>query len=368
MLLWLLQHLGEFAASMNAATTGDSRVYLTARTAAAAVGSFLAAMLLGPLAIGFLQARFRERIDSASSRLNELHAGKQSTPTMGGVFIVGALVTAVLLFGDLASPFVQIALFLAVTFCLLGSIDDWIKLSTTRRGLTVRQKLAAQVALSAVAAIWLYAVQRDQPFGSTLLWPFGGGTGADLGAGFIVWSLLVLVGSSNGVNLTDGLDGLSSGCMIFAGAAFAGLTYLAGHTGLAQYLSIPCVSGAGELTVVLGAMIGAVLGFLWFNCHPAQVFMGDAGSLPLGALLALAALVTRQELLLVVIGGVFVVETLSVILQVGCYKLLGRRPLACSPLHIHFLFRGQHEVKIVTRFWIVAALLAILGLASLKIR
>lgn len=368
MIVWLLQHLAELAERVDAATTGDSRLYLTARTAAAAVGSFAAALLLGPLAIRWLKSRFRERIDSASARLNELHAGKQETPTMGGVFIIGALVAAVVLFGDLSSPYVQMALFVAVSFCGLGVVDDWIKLRTRRRGLTARQKFCGQVMLAAVVGMWLSSIHREHPLGRTLVWPFGGGPGVDLGAWFAAWAVVVLVGSSNGVNLTDGLDGLASGCLVLAGSAFAALTYLAGHHELAAYLSIPYLAGAGELTVVLGAMVGAVLGFLWFNCYPAQVFMGDAGSLPLGAVLALAALVARQELLLVIVGGVFVVETLSVILQVGCYKLLGRRVIACSPLHNHFLFQGQHELKIVTRFWIGGAVLAILGVASLKIR
>ncbi len=368
MIFWLLQHLTDLTERLDAATSGDSRVYLTARTASAAVGAFLAALLLGPWAIRWLKSRFRERIDSASARLNELHAGKQETPTMGGIFIIGALVVAVVLFGNLSSPYVQMALFVAVSFCGLGVVDDWIKLRTSRRGLTARQKFCIQVVLGGGAGWWLSSVHGEHPLGRTLVWPFGVGPGLDLGPWFTAWAVVVLVGSSNGVNLTDGLDGLASGCLIFAGAAFAALTYLAGHHELAAYLSVPYLPGAGELTVVLGAMIGAVLGFLWFNCYPAQVFMGDAGSLPLGAVLGLAALVARQELLLVIVGGVFVVETLSVILQVGCYKLLGRRVIACSPLHNHFLFRGQHEIKIVTRFWIGGALLAILGVASLKIR
>jgi phospho-N-acetylmuramoyl-pentapeptide-transferase len=170
------------------------------------------------------------------------------------------------------------------------------------------------------------------------------------------------------VNLTDGLDGLAAGCMVFAGSAFIALSYLAGHKVLAAYLAVPYLPGSGELAVVLAAMVGAVLGFLWFNCYPAQVFMGDTGSLPLGGLIGLAALVTRQEVLLLIVGGIFVVETASVIAQVASFRLTGRRILQCSPLHNHFLFRGQHEMKIVVRFWITAALLAIVGIASLKVR
>lgn len=367
MFLWLLQHLHGLAQSVSDAAAGDTRIYLTARTAAASCGAFLIAIGLGPLAIRWLRARFRERIDSASTRLNAAHAAKQGTPTMGGLFIVAALVVNTLLFGNLTNTPVQIALFLALGFGAIGAADDWIKLSTSRRGLTAKQKFALQCVVGLSAGAWLYAAQKSHAVGLTLLWPFGD-HGLYLGAGFIAWAALVLVGSSNGVNLTDGLDGLASGCLIFAGSAFAALAYLAGHSGLAAYLQIPFVPGAGELTVVLGATVGAVLGFLWFNCHPAQVFMGDTGSLPLGALLALAALVTRQELLLVIVGGVFVIETLSVILQVGCYKLFGRRLIACSPLHNHFVLKGLPEIKIVTRFWIGSALLAILGVASLQIR
>src|SRR5690606_17130814 len=244
---------------------------------------------------------------------------------------------------------------------------DVIKLATTRRGLSVSQKLLAQLAITLVAGCWLYGEQQTRPWGLDFIWPLGNYS-VNLGIGFIAWSALVLVGSSNGVNLTDGLDGLASGCMIFAGTAFVALCYLAGHSVIAEYLAIPHIAGSGEIAVLVGAMVGAMLGFLWFNCYPAQVFMGDTGSLPLGAILGLAALVTRQEVMLVVIGGVFVVETLSVIAQVGWFKLTGRRLIACSPLHNHFLFRGQHEHKIVVRFWIGSALMALSAVASLKIR
>jgi phospho-N-acetylmuramoyl-pentapeptide-transferase len=366
MLYWLLNHFAPLLEQLELHSSGDSRVFLTARTALASVTSFLMAMLLGPLAIRWLKRRFRERIDSASERLNELHANKSETPTMGGLFVVGAIVIAALLWGDLTSRYTQLALLVAVGFAALGAVDDWIKLSTKRNGLTIRQKLAVQIAMALAAAFILYFEHRDKPHGLELIWPFGN-HGIWLGAGFIGWSVLVLVGSSNAVNLTDGLDGLAGGCTVFAGSAFVALTYLAGHAVMADYLGIPFMSGCGELSVVLGALVGAMLGFLWFNCYPAQVFMGDTGALPIGALLGLAALATRQELLLVVVGGVFVIETLSVILQVAWFRLTGRRLIACSPLHNHFLFKGQHEIKIVVRFWIGSALLAIVAVASLKI-
>jgi len=367
MLVFLLHHFGPLLEQMEIYSTGDSRVFLTARTALASLTSFLLAILLGPLAIRWLKRHFRERIASDSTRLNEIQAAKNATPTMGGLFIVAAIVTAVLLWGDLSSRYVQLGLAVAISFGALGAVDDWIKLSTARNGLRVRQKFACQLVLAGVIATFLYFHHQNLPNGLELFAPVGTASFA-LGAGFILWAVLVLVGSSNAVNLTDGLDGLASGCMVFAGSAFIALSYLAGHKVMADYLSIPYLPGSGELSVVLGATVGATMGFLWFNCYPAEVFMGDTGSLPLGGLIGLAGLATRQEFLLLIVGGVFVIETLSVIAQVGWYRCTGSRLLACSPLHNHYLFRGRHEMKIVVRFWIASALLAILAIASLKIQ
>jgi phospho-N-acetylmuramoyl-pentapeptide-transferase len=366
-LIWLLHHFGPLLERLEPRAAGDSRVFLTTRTALASLTAFLIAILLGPVAIGWLKSRFRERIASDSARLNEIQARKSATPTMGGLFILGAALVSILLWGDLSSRYVQLGLLVALGLGGLGAFDDWIKLRTRRNGLSVRQKLVGQTIIALVAGWALYEHHRLHPLGIDLVWPIGGASFC-LGAGFILWSVLVLVGSSNAVNLTDGLDGLAGGCMIFAGSAFVALTYLAGHKVMADYLHIPYFAGSGELAVVLGATVGAVLGFLWFNCYPAQVFMGDTGSLPLGGLIGLAALVTRQEALLVIVGGIFVIETLSVIVQVLWYRSTGSRLLACSPLHNHFLFRGEHEMKIVVRFWIGATLLAIAGVASLKVR
>ncbi len=366
MLVWLINRFAPLLEQMELHSSGDSRVFLTARTAMASVTSFVMAIALGPVAIRWLKARFRERIDSGSDRLNEIQKGKQSTPTMGGLFVVAAILIATLLWTDLSSGYVQTALFITVGFGILGAADDWIKLNSTKNGLSIKTKLAVQTVLAIVAGCLLYREQLTKEHGLDLIWPIGE-FAVPLGMGFIAWSALVIVGSSNAVNLTDGLDGLASGCMVFAGSAFVALTYLAGHRIMADYLSIPFIPGAGELSIVIGAMVGAMLGFLWFNCYPAQVFMGDTGSLMLGALLALAALATRQEVLLVVVGGIFVLETLSVIAQVFWYRMTGSRLIACSPLHNHFLFKGQHEIKIVVRFWIGSALLAIVAVASLKI-
>lgn len=367
MLVFLLHYFGPLLERLEVFAAGDSRVFLTARTALASLSAFLFALLLGPYAIRWLKRHARERIASDSERLNEIQKHKQSTPTMGGVFIMAALLVAVLMWGNLSNAYVLQAIAVAVGYGLIGGIDDWVKLSTTRNGLTARQKFFWQWVVALGVTVALYLASQQVPQGTDLVLPWRNHI-IPLGLLFIPWAMFVLVGSSNAVNLTDGLDGLACGCMVFAGTAFAALTYLAGHRVMAEYLHIPYVPGSGELSVVTGAMVGAVLGFLWFNCHPAEVFMGDTGSLPLGALIGYAGLVTRQECLLVVVGGIFVVETLSVMAQVFWFRRTGKRILACSPLHNHYLFKGHHEMKIVVRFWISAALLAIAALASLKLR
>lgn len=366
MFVWL-QHFAPLLERFEQFFSGDSRVFLTARTALAGGTSFLLCMIFGPLAIRLLQRRFRERIGSDSDKLNELHAAKSNTPTMGGLFVMGAVAASTFMWGDLSSTYVLLGLATTIGFGTLGAVDDWIKLSSTRNGLKAGHKMAAQIVMSLVIACVLFAQQIGHPNQTEVVWPIGN-IGVALGSAWILWAIFVMAGSSNGVNLTDGLDGLASGCTIFSGTAFTVLVYLAGHKTLSEYLSIPHVPGAGELAIVTGSLVGAMLGFLWFNCHPAQVFMGDTGSLPIGALLGLAALVTKQEFLLVLVGGIFVVETLSVIAQVAWFKWTGRRLLRCSPLHNHYLFAGHHEMKVVVRFWIASALLALLSLASLKVR
>ena len=335
MFLWLVQHFGLLRDHLQSHTTGDSRIFLTGRTAAASVTSFLIAICFGPLAIRLLKKRFRERVASASERLNELHAEKNNTPTMGGLFVMGAILLSTSVWADLTNEYILTGACVVVALTTLGAIDDWVKMSTSRKGLTARQKLVAQVIIAFCAGIVVFQCNGQYQNGTDLIIPIGR-MSLSLGAMFIVWSVIVLVGSTNAVNLTDGLDGLAAGCTIFAGSAFVGLTYLCGHHSLAEYLHIPHIPGSGELTIMMGSLVGAMLGFLWFNCYPAQIFMGDAGALPIGGLLGLAAIVTRQEILLVVVGGVFVIETLSVILQVTSFRLTGRRLLLCSPLHNHF--------------------------------
>ncbi len=361
MLLWLLHNLNVFTAEA-LASCGK----ITPRAALAAGVSFLAAVLLGPRWIGWLKRRFREPIKSDSAEIARLHGNKNATPTMGGLFVVAALLAAVALFGDLGNQFLPPTLFAVVGLTLIGAIDDLVKLRTSRNGISARWKLAGQTIVASAAAVWLYQIQSAAPDGLMLHVPLSAAP-IYLGAWFIPLAVLAIVGSSNAVNLADGLDGLAGGCLLAAAAAMTGLVYAAGHAEWAAHLGVPRIPQAGEMTVVAGAMIGAVLGFLWFNCHPAQVFLGNTGALPLGGLLGVLAVVSRQELLLAVVAGVFVVEALSVILQVGYYKWRRRRLFRCAPLHHHFQLLGWAENKIVVRFWIAAALCALIGTASLKL-
>ena len=362
MLLWLLDYLTSLGSDASAASLGK----ITFRAALAAMAGFLLAVLLGPRWIAWLRCRFREPIKSDSARLNRLHRDKQSTPTMGGLFIVAGLVAGVLIFGDLTNCYLRVALLLTAGLTLIGAVDDLVKLRGVSNGISARAKLAGQLAVATAAAVMLYQHHATLDDGLLLRLPLSG-SGIALGLWFVPLAVIVIVGASNAVNLTDGLDGLAGGCLIFATAAMTAVAYAAGHAELAAYLNIPRIPGAGEMTILGGGLIGGVLGFLWFNCHPAQVFMGDTGALPLGGLLGLLAVITRQELLLVIVGGVFVVEAVSVIVQVGYYKWRGRRIFRCAPLHHHFQFQGWAENKIVVRFWIASALCALLGIASLKV-
>ncbi len=366
MLLWLIQNGSLNLDRLPFSMTGDSTILLTARLAIASLAAFVFSLIAGPYSIRWLKSRYRERIASDSPRLNELHAAKNATPTMGGLFILVALLVSTLLFADLTNLFVLLAIGTAIGFGALGALDDWTKISSSKNGLSARRKFQLQCLLALIIAAVVYGNHRNLELGTSLISPIGAFSLA-LGPFLIPWTMVVVTGASNGVNLTDGLDGLAAGCLVFSGLAMSALAYISGNAILSQYFSVPHIPGAGELAVVMGAFVGACLGFLWFNAHPAEVFMGDTGSLPLGALLGLTAVVIRQEILLVLIGGIFVAETLSVFLQVAYFKRTRKRILACSPLHNHFLFKGHHETKIVVRFWIVSALLAILALVTLKI-
>ncbi len=339
---------------------------ITLRASLAALASFVLALACGPRLIAWLKTRFREPIKSASADVARLHQSKQATPTMGGIFIIAGLVASTLVFGDWSNPYLPIALVLAVALGVLGAYDDLLKLTTATRGLAAGKKLLAQSAIALVAALLVYRVHANLERGLELTLPFVGG-GIDLGWLFVPLSTLVIVGASNAVNLADGLDGLAGGCLVCATAAVALVVYASGHAQWAPYLGIPHIAGAGETVILAAGMVGGLLGFLWFNCHPASVFMGDTGSLPLGGLLGLLAVIARQELLLVAIGGVFVVEAASVIAQVAWFRWQNKRVFLCAPLHHHFQLKGWPEDKIVVRFWIAAVLCAIAGLAGLKL-
>jgi len=338
---------------------------LTPRASLAALAGFALVLVCGPRWIAWLKKRFREPIKSASADVARLHRAKQSTPTMGGIFIIAALVVATLVVGDWQNPYLPIAVFLTLALAVLGACDDLVKLTTTARGLSARAKLISQSAIALAAALLVFRLHQHLDGGLELALPACGHV--QLGWLFIPLATVVIVGSSNAVNLADGLDGLAGGCLICAAAAVALVAYASGHAQWAGYLCIPHIAGAGEMVVVAAAMVGALLGFLWFNCHPASVFMGDTGSLPLGGLLGLVAVIARQELLLVVIGGVFVVEAASVIAQVGWFRWRKRRIFLCAPLHHHLQLQGWPEDKIVVRFWIAAALCALVGLGGLKL-
>lgn len=357
MLLWLLDSLGSPLPAIEK---------ITFRASLSALASFVLALWLGPRLIGWLSGRFREPIQGDSAYLCQLHQPKQATPTMGGMFLVAGLIASALALGDLANGYLLAALVVALGLGAVGAVDDLIKISGIRNGLSARGKLLGQLAVTLVAAAILSRHLAQAPGGLRFYVPLVG-ISFPLGLGFIPWAMIVMVGTSNAVNLADGLDGLAGGCLVCATAAMAVAAYAAGHAELAAYLNIPRIPGCGELAVLAGAMIGGVLGFLWFNCHPAQVFLGDTGSLPLGGLLGLLAIAARQELLLLVVAGVFVAEAMSVILQVGYYKWRRRRIFLCAPLHHHFQFRGWPENRIVVRFWIASALCALLGLAALKL-
>lgn len=365
MLIWLLNWMqGSAPAEMSGGDLGPLSK-ITFRAALAAGVSFLAAIVLGSRMIAWLNRRFREPIVSASPEVRELHQHKQWTPTMGGLFLVAGLLGATVLMGDLSNQYLPIVLVTLMSLAALGAADDLIKLSGRGDGLRRRTKLAGQAIIALVAALLLYGVQRQQPGGLDFVVPLGGRVG-ELGWLFVPLAMLVVIGSSNAVNLTDGLDGLAGGCLLSATCALGLVAYASGHAQWAAYLNVPHLAGAGELVIVAGGLVGGILGFLWFNCHPAQVFMGNTGSLALGGVLGLVAVIVRQELLLAIVGGVFVIETLSVILQIAFHRWTQRRIFRCAPLHHHFQLLGWAENKIVVRFWIASVLCAVLGLATLK--
>ncbi|MFO1050982.1 MAG: phospho-N-acetylmuramoyl-pentapeptide-transferase [Planctomycetota bacterium] len=348
--------------------------FISFRAIAAALFAFLLVLMFGGRTIRWLtRVKFGEDTDKTDSDvLRDLHKQKRGTPTMGGILMIGATLVAGLLWCrfDGANRWTIIGLLLVAWYAAVGFADDWIKLKVAgRNGLSKRSKQGLLTLGAVLAALWMISSGFGGEDGPGVFVPFVKEPVARLGAVvFVLVAIVVLTGASNAVNLTDGLDGLATGCVITSTIAFAGICYFVGRADFAQYLMVEHVPGAGEMTVMLGALLGAAGGFLWFNAPPARVFMGDVGSLPLGGALGYAALVSRTELLLFVIGGVFVVEAVSVILQVASFKLRGRRVFRCAPIHHHFQFAGVPETRIVVRMWLVSGLLAMTSLALFKLR
>jgi len=338
--------------------------YLTFRTIYAMITALLVCFVLGPWIIRRLeglQARQVIRTDGPES-----HLQKQGTPTMGGVMILSAIIIPTLLWADLSNQYVWMALFITIGYGIIGFVDDYKKVvEKNPKGLSPRQKMFWQVLLAGAVALFLFL---KPGFSTELFFPFFKRFHPDLWIWFVPFVTLVIVGASNAVNLTDGLDGLAIGPVAINAATYMLFAYVAGHATLSAYLQIPRVVGAGELAVMCGAMVGAGLGFLWFNSYPAEVFMGDVGSLSLGGTLGTIAVLTKQEILLVIVGGVFVVEALSVIFQVGSYKYRGKRIFRMAPIHHHFELKGVAEPKIIVRFWIITIILALVSISTLKMR
>ncbi|MDR0881999.1 MAG: phospho-N-acetylmuramoyl-pentapeptide-transferase [Candidatus Adiutrix sp.] len=339
--------------------------YVTFRSILAAFTAMVIWFLLGPGFINLIknyQIQQYIRDEGPAS-----HKKKSGTPTMGGVLILAAALSASLMWVDLAQPTVWLMIICGGLFAALGFHDDFLKIKRKHnQGLTARQKLAGQFAIGLAVGGYL-CLSKD--YDTILYLPVFKEINFDLGWFYIPFAALVICGASNAVNLTDGLDGLAAGPVIIASLAYMVFIYCAGHARMAQYLSITYVPGAAEVTVVLAGVVGAAMGFLWFNTYPAQIFMGDVGSLSLGAILGLAALIAKQELILIVVGGLFVMEALSVIIQVAYFKATGgRRVFRMAPLHHHFELKGWPEPKVIVRFWLIAVILAMIGLSTLKVR
>ncbi|MDD5130099.1 MAG: phospho-N-acetylmuramoyl-pentapeptide-transferase [Candidatus Omnitrophica bacterium] len=341
--------------------------YITFRAAMAALTAFVLSLIFGPLLIKKLKAlKVGEKINKADSqKLDDLHLHKKSTPTMGGILILGVVIISTLLWADITYQCIWIVLFSTVWLGITGFVDDYLKQTKKKAsGLSAKVKLSSQIILGVILGAMLIHSQHNV----NLEIPFLKGVNLDLDGLYILFVILVIAGSSNAVNLTDGLDGLAIGIVVMVAIAFSILCYVSGNVNLSNYLLIPYIKGGGELTIFCSSIIGAGLGFLWFNCYPATIFMGDVGSLALGGAIGTVALLIKKEMLLIIVGGIFVLEALSVILQVGSYKLTKKRIFKIAPLHHHFQFLDWPENKVIVRFWIIAGLLAMFTLVTLKIR
>jgi len=341
--------------------------YLTFRTGGAMMTALFLSFLFGPWIINWLKSQ-----QGAGQPIRtdgpETHLAKAGTPTMGGFLILLALCLTTLLWADLANPYVWIVMLVTVGFGAVGFADDYLKLSKRNsKGLPGKVKLVFEIAIAGIAG-WLAMTVADPALATGLAVPFLKNILIPLGVLFVPFTIFVMVGASNAVNLTDGLDGLAIVPVMIASACFGFIAYLVGNSVFSNYLQIIFVPGTGELAVFCGALVGASLGFLWYNAPPAMVFMGDTGSLAVGGALGAISIVTKHELVLAIIGGLFVLETVSVIVQVVSFKLTGKRVFAMAPLHHHFEKKGWAEQTIVIRFWIIASILAVIGLATLKLR
>ncbi len=342
--------------------------YLTFRTGGAVMTALIISFVLGPYLIKVLHIRQKGgqpiRIDGPEGHL----LTKQGTPTMGGLMILVAALGATLLWANLSNGFVWIVMGVTASFGAIGLLDDYLKVSRRdHKGLSGKLKLALQFAFALAAAVWVVRLMPD-PLATTVALPFFKDVLLQFSWAFLAFAAFVMVGASNAVNLTDGLDGLAIVPVMIAAGVFALIAYLVGNAVFAGYLQLHFVPGTGELAVFCGSLVGAGLGFLWFNAPPARIFMGDTGSLSLGGALGAVSVITKHELVLAIVGGLFVLETVSVIVQVVSFKLTGKRVFAMAPLHHHFEKKGWAEATIVIRFWIIAAVLALIGLSTLKLR
>ena len=360
MLLWLTDYLSDFVRAFSVFQ------YLTLRSMVSAMTALLLSLIIGPI---FIEKLSRQQIGQ-KVRLDgpESHLAKDGTPTMGGGLIIVVITIATLFWGDLSNRYIWLVLSVTCAFGLIGWLDDYLKiLRQNSDGLSARWKIFWQTIVALSASSYLYTT-ADMAIQTDLIVPFFKEVALPLGIGFIVFSSLMLVGMSNAVNLTDGLDGLAILPTVMVGGGLGLIAYLVGNSEYSTYLQIPYIPGTGELSVFCGALIGAGLGFLWFNTYPAQVFMGDVGSLALGAALAIVAIVTRHEIVLLIMGGLFVLETASVIVQVISYRVTGRRVFRMAPIHHHFELKGWAEPKVIVRFWIITVVLVTIGISSLKLR
>jgi phospho-N-acetylmuramoyl-pentapeptide-transferase len=360
MLLWLGEYLTQFYSAFNVFS------YLTFRAIISTLTALFISLYFGPKLIRYLQKM--QIGQTVRDDGPESHLSKSGTPTMGGLLILASIVVSVLLWADLSNIYVWVVLFVIVSFGIVGFGDDYRKvIRKDANGLIARWKYFWQTVIGLSTALFLFFIAQG-PNETALLIPFMKELLPQLGIFYIVMTYFVIVGTSNAVNLTDGLDGLAIVPTIMVAGAFALFAYVTGHVNFSTYLNIPHIALTSELVIVCTAIVGAGLGFLWFNTYPAQVFMGDVGSLALGAALGVIAVLVRQELVLFIMGGVFVMETVSVILQVGSYKMRGQRIFRMAPIHHHYELKGWPEPRVIVRFWIISLILVLIGLATLKLR